>query len=233
MKNSKKNHEHKNSFSLVSQKLKIILGLSVFTLVAYFMIAADHIDAPSVAGGNSDITDFYAFEAQDTDNVVFIANVQGLISPEATASASFNENVLVEFNIDTTGDYVEDLVIQAIPRDGKMYFFGPTVPSVTGLISSIETMATQSMVDISIYGSSVVTATNAGMRFFAGPRDDPFFMDFAKYGEIIAGTATSFDNPGTDTFAGTNVMSIVVEVPKAMVGGSGTINTWVESKRKQ
>jgi len=39
--------------------------------------------------------------------------------------------------------------------------------------------------------------------------------------------------PGSDTFAGTNVMSIVVEVPKQLIGGSGTINTWVEAKTKQ
>jgi hypothetical protein len=58
-------------------------------------------------------------------------------------------------------------------------------------------------------------------------------MDFSQYGEIIAGNATGFNNPGSDTFAGTNVLSIVVEVPKTMVGTSGTINVWVESKLKQ
>ena len=47
-------------------------------------------------------------------------------------TASFDENVMVEFNIDTNNDNVEDLVIQAIPRDGKMYFFGPYAPSSTG-----------------------------------------------------------------------------------------------------
>ena len=57
-------------------------------------------------------------------------------------------------------------------------------------------------------------------------------MDFARYGEIIGGNATGFNDPGSDTFAGTNVMSIVVEVPKSAIGGSGTINTWVETKIK-
>ena len=70
------------------------------------------------------------------------------------------------------------------------------------------------------------------MKFFAGPRDDPFFMDFAQYSEIIVGNASSFNTPGADTFAGTNVMSIVVEVPKSMIASSGSINAWVESKRK-
>jgi hypothetical protein len=214
------------------KKIKILLGTAVLGIAGFFMVAADHIDAPAVSGGSSDITDFYAFQAQDTDNVVFVANVQGLLSPTATASTLFDENVLVEFNIDTNDDNVEDLVIQAVPRNGKMYFFGPVAPSQTGLNSTIQTAATQTVVDITAYGSSPEVTTNGGIKAFAGPRDDPFFMDFARYGEIIGGTATSFNSPGTDTFAGTNVMSIVVEVPKALVGGSGTINTWVESKSK-
>jgi len=215
------------------KKMKISIGIGVLAVVGLLTVAADHIDAPDVKGGSSDITDFYAFQGQNTDNVVFVANVQGLLSPSATSNASFDENVLVEFNIDTNADNVEDMVIQAIPRDGKMYFFGPMAPSTPGLNSTILTTATQSMVDITPYGSNAITATNAGMTYFAGPRDDPFFMDFAQYGEIIAGNATAFNNPGADTFAGTNVMSIVVEVPKSAVGGSGSINTWVESKRKQ
>ncbi|MDY0779783.1 DUF4331 family protein [Tenacibaculum sp. IB213877] len=205
----------------------------VVTLLAFVIYAADHIDAPNVQGGTSDITDFYAFQGENTDNIVFVANLQGLLSPNSTADASFDENVLIEFNIDTDGDAVEDLIIQAIPRDGKMYFFGPVAPNTTGLNSTIYTSQVAGEVAITPYGASAITANNAGMSFFAGPRDDPFFMDFARYGEIIGGNATSFNNPGTDTFAGTNVLSIVVEVPKDMIGGSGTINTWVESKQKQ
>ena len=142
------------------KKIKILLGTAVLGIAGFFMVAADHIDAPAVSGGSSDITDFYAFQAQDTDNVVFVANVQGLLSPTATASAMFDENVLVEFNIDTDGDTIEDLVIQAVPRDGKMYFFGPVAPSQTGLNSTIQTAATQTVVDITTYGSSPVVATN-------------------------------------------------------------------------
>lgn len=215
------------------KKTRNFFGIAILTIVGFIAIAADHIDAPAVIGGTSDITDFYAFEGQDTNNLVFVANVQGLLSPSATSNAAFDENVLVEINIDTTGDNVEDLVIQAIARDGKMYFFGPISPSQTGLNSTISTTATQSIVDITPYGSTAIIAENAGMRFFAGPRDDPFFFDSAQYGAILGGTATSFNNPGSDTFQGTNVMSIVVEVPKSMIGNTGTINTWVESKRKQ
>lgn len=211
---------------------KIYLGIAVVAIAGFFVIAADHIDAPAVTGGTSDITDFYAFQGQNTNNIVFVANVQGLMSPADTQAATFDENVLVEINIDTDGDAIEDLVIQATPRDGKMYFFGPAAPTQAGLNSTILT-STPSSVDITAYNSNAVVATNGGMSFFAGPRDDPFFFDFAQFSAIIGGTATQFNNPGTDTFAGSNVMSIVVEVPKSMIGGTGDINTWVETKRKQ
>ncbi|MBP1841579.1 DUF4331 family protein [Formosa algae] len=215
------------------KKMKIILGIGALSIAGFFMVAADHIDAPAVAGGTSDITDFYAFQGEDTDNLVFVANVQGLLSPSASSEAMFNESTLIEINIDTNDDKIEDYVIQAIPRDGVMYFFGPVKPTTTGLSSAIETTATTSMVDISAYGGTAIIENSNDMKFFAGPRDDPFFMDFAQFSEIIAGNATSFNEVGSDTFAGTNVMSVVVEVPKSMIGGSGTINTWVESKTKQ
>ena len=215
------------------KKLKILLGVSAIAVAGFFMVAADHIDAPAVAGGTSDITDFYAFQGEDSDNIAFVANVQGLISPTASATAAFDENVLVEINIDTNGDAVEDMVIQAIPRDGKMYVFGPFASNSTSLNSTVNATASRTVVDITAYGATAVTATSStGVTAFAGPRDDPFFFDFGRFGEILGQTATAFNNPGTDTFAGSNVMSIVVEVPKAMIGGSGNINTWVETKSK-
>jgi hypothetical protein len=215
------------------KKSKILLGVAILAVAGFFVIAADHIDAPAVTGGTSDITDFYAFQGQNTNNIAFVANVQGLLAPGETGAASFDENVMIEINIDTDGNAIEDLVIQAAARDGKMYFFGPAAPSAPGTSSTFLTGVTPNSVDITAYGESAVVATSGGMSFFAGPRDDPFFFDFNQYSAIIGGTADSFNNPGTDTFAGTNVLSVVVEVPKAMIGGTGNINTWVETKRKQ
>ncbi len=207
--------------------------LWLFLLAGVTLISADHIDAPEVASTNADITDFYAFQGENTDNLVFVANVQGLLSPGSTGVASFDQNTLIEINIDNDGDNIEDMVIQAIPRDDKMYFFGPIAPSSTGLNSVIEqTSVYNNSVTITDYGQTAIVANADGMKYFAGPRDDPFFMDFAQYSNIISGNATSFNNPGNDTFAGTNVMSVVVEVPKNLLGGNGTLNTWVEAKTK-
>lgn len=199
------------------------------------LFAADHIDAPAVTGQASDITDVYVFRAQDPNNLVFVANTQGLLTPGSTAAAKFDENTVIEFNIDNNNDAVEDLVLQCKydAASNKMQVYGPVAPSETGKRSKLEGSVTAETV-VSAYGATAVTGTGAtGIKVFAGPRDDPFFFDLDQYKKIIAGTATSFNNPGTDKFAGTNVLSVVVEVPKSLISSaSGKINVWLETKKK-
>ncbi len=215
------------------KKLNFILLVGTLAVLGAIFVAADHIEAPGVDGTTADITDFYAFQGNNTDNIVFAINTQGLMSPIQTASAVFDESLLFEINIDTDGDAVEDLIIQAIPRDGRMYFFGPTpAASNTGATSTVQVDAPVTIVDITGADETAISASNNGITAFAGPRDDPFFMDFSRFSEIVfAGTETAFREPGIDTFAGTNVMSVVIEVPKSMIGGTGSINTWAETKR--
>ena len=215
------------------KKRKIFITAFVCLVVATagIVYAADHIDAPAVTNKPTDITDVYVFRAQNPDNMVFVANTQGLLSPGATADAGFDENTMIEFNIDNTGDNVEDLVIQCIAKNGKMKVYGPSIPKVTGTISYLNINKLSVQVDITKYGQEALAATgDNGVKVFAGPRDDPFFFDLVAFRNVISGSASSFNNPGNDTFAGTNVMAIVVEVPKSLLGSNGTINVWAESK---
>jgi len=215
------------------KKRKIFITVFVCMVVAAIGIiyAADHIDAPAVTNKPTDITDVYVFRAQNPDNMVFVANTQGLLSPAATGDAGFDENTMIEFNIDNNGDNVEDLVIQCIAKNGKMKVYGPAMPKVTGTISYLNINKLSVQTDITKYGQDALSATgDNGVKAFAGPRDDPFFFDLVRFRQVIAGTASSFNNPGNDTFAGTNVMAIVVEVPKSLLGSNGTINVWAESK---
>ncbi|MCO6489938.1 MAG: DUF4331 family protein [Phaeodactylibacter sp.] len=217
----------------MKKKNLLLTALSLLATAAGVVWAADHIDAPAITSTTSDITDYYAFQSpENAENMVFVANLQGLLDPAATAAARFDEQVMVEFNIDNTGDAVEDLVIQAVFQDGKVQVFGPATPSETGLISQVESEGGVLEAEITSYGESAIIGSGKGMKVFAGPRDDPFFFDFAQYSEIIAGNATGFNDPGADTFAGTNVLSVVIEVPKSMLGSAASLNTWVESKRK-
>lgn len=215
------------------KKSKLYVSLSLIAITGLVLVAADHIDSPGVSDTGNDITDVYAFQGADTNNLVFVVNTQGLLTPGTTSAATFKENVLTEINIDNNGDNVEDLVIQAIKRDNKMYFFGPVAPNTIGTSSVIKTSKAAGSVEISKYGNPAITSTSGGMKFFAGPRDDPFFFDLNQFKAILGGTASGFNNPGTDTFSGTNVLSTVIEVPKSMLGTSSSINVWAETKQKQ
>lgn len=215
-------------------KILATAGACIIAFVASYLIAADHIDAPAVQGTGFDITDYYAFESpSDASKMVFVVTWKGLLAPSATAAASFEEDLMIEINIDNsaTKDNVEDLVIQTTFDNGKVMVHGPAQPVQTGLNSTL--LSSKAITaNITPYGSNAMTGEGNGMKVFAGPRDDPFFFDLNQYKAILAGTATSFNNPGMDTFAGTNVLALVIELPKSMLGNSTSLNTWVTTNRK-
>ncbi len=216
------------------KKTKLIISAAVMALIlgGGILWASDHADAPNVKGKSTDITDLYVFQGASTSNLVFVGNVQGLLSPTATQTASFDENTMIEFKIDNTGDNVEDLVIQCVYKAGKMYIYGPVKPAQTGLSSKVIGTAAV-VVPVTPYGSAPIIATSSnGITAFAGPRDDPFFFDLDQFHKIVGGTATGFTNPGHDTFAGTNVLSVVVEVPKSLLNSTGKIGVWLRTAQK-
>jgi Domain of unknown function (DUF4331) len=215
------------------KKRKIFLTaiIAVAAVTGGILYAADHLDSPAVSNQSTDITDLYVFRGENTSNLVFVANTQGLLSPASTGAAKFDENTLLEFNIDNNNDNIEDLVIQAIVKNGKMKIYGPYKPSATGIRSTITENAFTVQTDVTKYGEAAKIAEQNGIKVFAGPRDDPFFFDLTQFKKVISGAEADFHNPGTDTFAGTNVLSIVLEVPKSRLGGSGTLNVWLESKK--
>lgn len=235
-------------------KLFAVLGGAAVAILSIFLIAADHVDAPAVAQTTTDIADVYAFEGSNPNNTVLIATIQGPLTPgNVTEMAEFPEDVLVEFNIDNTGDFVEDLVIQAIRRGDSMYFFGPAAPAQTGLNSTIQTTAPMNSVKISSTSETEV-ATNNNMSFFAGPRRDYFFFDFDRFNQVASDTPPTEGflpaGQATDFFEDLNVLAITVEVPNSMLGTApahaakatglpqfdnfpNAYNVWVSAKRKQ
>jgi Domain of unknown function (DUF4331) len=216
------------------KKLMLSACLLACLVTTLYLFAADHLDSPAVHGKGSDITDYYAFQSpENANNIVFVINVQGLLSPSETGSASFDEDVMLELNIDNSSakDNIEDLVIQATFDDGRVNIYGPIAPSEKGINSTLMNSSTSVEAMITKYGAAPMVGNTNGIKVFAGPRDDPFFFDLAAYNAVVTGAATAFNDPWTDTFAGTNVLSVVVEVPKSLLG-SGTINTWVTANRK-
>lgn len=223
--------------------------------VAGTLIAADHLDAPAVAMTTSDIADFYAFEGENANSTVFVVTL-----PAADASSNFDENVLIEINIDNTGVEApgaipasagvnEDLVIQALRQGDRMYFFGPYAPGSTGLNSTIDTDEAIGSVEIGSAGGTMM----GGIRAYAGQRQDAFFFDFAQFNTVISmAPAEGFGTTGSNTFAPLNVNAIVIEVPNTALGTApqhlvdqlavavglpafnlpNSYNVWVETKRR-
>ncbi|NAS11604.1 DUF4331 family protein [Poritiphilus flavus] len=224
------------------KKTRLITGIGVLVAAGAFLISADHIDAPSSMGTTADIADFYAFEpTEGSDLTTFVVDLQSNVLPDL-AYGTFDEDILTEINIDLDGDLVEDKVIQAIPRNGRMYYFYGD-PGQTGLSSSI--LENNPLGDVEISSSSaVIETTSDGVRIFAGPRQDPFFFDFFQFNAVIGGMAPEgFKTPdeAEDTFDGANTLSIVVEMPNAMLGtptgtnalGLTVYKAWVTTNRKQ
>jgi hypothetical protein len=83
----------------------------------------------------------------------------------------------------------------------------------------------KSQPDYAAVADSAVTAIPGGGKVFAGPRDDPFFVDLEVFDLLNLGA-------GVDSLKGYNVQSLVLEVPKSsLVGKDPVIGVWTTSYR--
>jgi hypothetical protein len=87
------------------------------------------------------------------------------------------------------------------------------------------------------YGPVAEEAVNTldnGMKVFAGPRDDPFFIDLGGAFDLLQFRALQGLQP-VDDFSGLNVHSIALQVPKSMLRGpdSPVIGVVSDSYRQQ
>ena len=203
---------------------------------------SDHREAPTVDGlPEGDITDVYSFvDPVDSTHVDFIMNVNPFATAAEGSSYAFSPDFLYQIKIDNTGDAREDQVIQIkFDQAGQgqtASVYGPAVPTTTGarntLLASAPTISGKFG---TVFGSA------SGVQAFVGLRDDAFVFDFAQFNRILNNEQDLFravgpyrgrpvradGTSGVDIFAGFNVTSIVVSVPKTMIRGSGPmINVW-------
>ena len=214
--------------------LAATLGIAAFAAERW-LPAADHRDSMTLTNDQEvDIADVYSFRSPaNPSSLVLAMTVPGLVPP--TETRSFGEEALYQFKIDNDADAVEDLVIQAFATGSgssqTIHFRGPAEPVTTGAVTQILPGDDAATVQFSA-GASATTATGGGLTVFAGRRDDPFFFDLARFNEIRMGMATAFRDPGVDTFAGSNALAIVVELPAStVVGASPSIRVWGTTSR--
>jgi hypothetical protein len=197
--------------------------------------AADHRDSAALAADPAaDIADVYAFVSPQ-NRVVLAMTVAGFGSPAELGTRSFDPNVLYQFKIDNDGDAVEDLVIQAYATgtgsSQVMHFKGPVAPDRVGKENVLV-----SAPDIATVPVSTMQTPNIGrgndVVVFAGERDDPFFFDLVQFQRVVSGQASSFRDPGIDTFGETNVLALVIELPRRLLGPSANIGVWATTSRQ-
>jgi len=215
----------------------LLLATAAALGLTRWMNASDHKDSALLAADHAaDIADLYTFRSPtNPDNLVLVMTVSGFIPPAEASTTFFDPNVLYQWKIDNNGDAVEDLVIQAfITGSGGhqvMHFRGPAAPPKIGVVNRIIDGPETATVLVT-NGETPIVATRGGIKVFAGVRDDPFFFDLAQFKKIVAGLATSFNNPGTDAFTGTNVLAIVIELPSSMLGAT-RLGVWGSTSRQQ
>ena len=102
----------------------------------------------------------------------------------------------------------------------------------------------KTMPDYNRLASQAVRRVRFGGQTFAGQRDDPFFIDLgAVFDSLHLRSGTGASGGGHDDFSGTNIESIVLQVPKSQVtvnrrGVSGpkasnaVVGVWASTERR-
>ena len=218
---------------LIAAIVIIIGGTSVKRLMA-----SDHQDTPEVElNPQYDVNDVYAFPSPRAGRTVLVLGTSSPITPARTPSFTFGDkkHELYQIKVDNDGDGVEDLVFQLTftGRAGHQHVTlrGPAKPNETGVASTLLRGRP------TIHGpvNQVLTAQEPKeIQLFAGPRDDPFFIDLEQFFRIIpdrkpvtgplsqlpgTASASSFRQPGNarDYVRGFNDMAIVIEMPTSML----------------
>lgn len=192
------------------------LGAAVVVLTVgaapFLTNAADHLDSPNAKANHAlDITDVYAFDAASSSRTVLVANVNPLAG--VVSGTKFATNAEYRLNVDRTGDAVADDVYKVT--------FGSTAPDGKQSLTLRRNGTTV------LTGKTGNANVGGGAKLYAGVRDDPFFFDLASFlrwrdpdgdGSLTYTGPTTFD--GVDFFEGTNVSTIVLEIPDTWLGAT-------------
>jgi hypothetical protein len=235
------------SFLLAAVCVALVAGAGVLYVLPR-AFASDHQDSPlTVARPGADITDVYVFPANDPSKVVLAMDVWPLIPPGLGTQTSFDPGVLYQIKVALQSDVHEDLVLQfkadAAGANQRVTLYGPARPTAVGVRGGIVTGARTGDIPY-----NQVTNLGNGIMAFAGPREDPFYFDLTQFYRIQPdrnfanqpnpppNTARCFRKDGKDFLAGYNVLSLVVELPRAMLadgGQLGRINVWATTSLKE
>ena len=189
--------------------------------IASLAWGADHLDPPDRVNADtasSDIADLYAWhQGSGNDRSLVIVVTYG--GPLASGSAiTFDPNVLYTIHLDNTGNNQPDQSIYVRFAQNIAGDWGVQVINLPGATGPV-------------VGAANTTIDMGNTKIFTGLRDDPFFFDLGGFTDTLATGTLSFD-PTRDFFAGSNVYSIVLEMPlQAALGVGNSLNVWATTAR--
>jgi hypothetical protein len=218
------------------------------------LLASDHQDTPEVElSPRFDVNDVYAFPAATPGRMVLVLGTSSPLTPARTPSFTFGtkDQELYQLKVDNTGDAVEDLVFQftftGAAGHQRVTLHGPMKPNETGPANTV--IGGKKTISGPV---NEVLGSADGIQVFAGPRDDPFFIDLEQFFRIIPDrkpvsgplsllpstpTAGSFRtaDQARDYVRGFNDMAIVVELPTSMLAADpqhpGKFGVWGTTSR--
>lgn len=226
--------------------LAVILALGVLRVAVPGVYGADHGDAPNSSNDQAaDIGDIFAFmDPNGNNDVVLILTLRGFIPAGENANfGQFDHRILSLFELETTGDANTDAFI-AVTFSPQTSRSTPQTATVTGVLflptASVTTLFTApttiSSTAATAPAQTVTTDAATGIRFFAGLVDDPFPFDIPAFGRFVASVTAGSPDPvqltrGRDSFAGYNIMSIALRIPRSLLGGVTTLGVGARTFR--
>jgi len=230
------------------RSLRISAGILAVAALAALVVPAlgsDHQDTPEVElSPRMDINDVYAFPGSSDNRIVLVMTTSSPLTPGQTPTARFDPDLLYQIKVDNDGDATEDLVIQVTfegtGANQRVHVRGPAAPERTGVVSSL----LSGNPDVSGPVDQVLGSATA-VQAFAGPRDDPFFLDLEQFFRILPdrkpvtgalsqlpdqSSASTFRPAGqaVDYLRGINTLAIVLEMPESQLtaGGTAKLGVW-------
>jgi len=184
-----------------------------------------HISGPrAVAEPIADITDLYAFPSPEhPGRLVLVLNTL----PFAPPSAVFSDGLIYRFRLrPLTANAQQDGVPFAADGEEIVIDCVFSAPAGRRGANGPEQEGTCS---VPTGGAASIRVTDEGggqadgIRVFAGPRWDPFIMDAPATLTTIATGKLAFTEPGAIYLDGKNVLSLVVEVDRAVLPGGAEL----------
>jgi hypothetical protein len=182
---------------------------------------ADHFSGPrALADPASDIADVFAFPSPERPgHLVLVLDV----FPAAAPTAQFSDAVtyrlrLRPLTVTTVGS--RPALVSGTDEWTFAFRFGAQSPGHDGGRSQPGTCTLPGGAEITFRTGEEQRATAPGVQIFAGARLDPFFIDLGAVLATELQEQLAFRPVSTNTLAGGNVLSVVVEFDVAAVLGT-------------